>query len=224
MKKLLFILAASAAIGASAQSNIQWEGVAGLNVSNLGGLGSKPGFHVGAKAEMGIPSIADGVYANAGALLSLEGCKQDMGELGKSKTKANFLDIPIHLGYKYAINDKVSVFGEVGPYFAIGLFGKSEEVFIEGLGQDMEQTTTKVNTFDTMKRFDVGAGLKFGIEFNRKYSLAIGYDWGFINLYDKKANADTGDFGESGFDEDYTLDLTPSIKSKNLSVSIGYKF
>lgn len=219
MKKLLFILAACVAIGASAQNNIQWEGIAGLNVSNLGGLGSKPGFHIGAKAEMGIPSIANGVYANAGALLSFKGCKQDYGELGNSKTNANFLDIPIHLGYRYAINDKISVFGEVGPYFAIGLFGKTKvvEAYIEG-PESVEQTETKVNTFDEIKRFDVGAGLKFGIEFNQKYSFAIGYDWGFINLYDRKS------FEDPDSDEDYTIDITPSMKNKNLSISIGYKF
>lgn len=168
---------------------------------------------------MGIPSIANGVYANAGALLSFEGCKQDYGELGSSKANANFLDIPIHLGYRYAINDKVSVFGEVGPYFAIGLFGKTKEVETNIGGTEfVEQTETKVNTFDEIKRFDVGAGLKFGIEFNQKYSFAIGYDWGFINLDDRK------DFGDPDSNEDYTIDITPSMKNKNLSISIGYKF
>lgn len=28
------------------------------------------------------------------------------------------------MGYKYAINDNFAIFGNFGPYFAVGLFGK----------------------------------------------------------------------------------------------------
>ena len=67
--------------------------------------------------------------------------------------------------------------------------------------------------------FDVGAGLRFGVELKHKYSLAIGYDWGFIDLYNQM------EIDESGEYEDGTsLDLTPKMKTKNLTISIGYKF
>lgn len=216
MKKLFLAIAACFAIGASAQSNIQWEGVAGLNLSNYGGLGSKPGFHLGAKAEFGLPSISDGVYLNAGALFSLEGYKVDFMGIASAKANAAFLDIPIHMGYRYTINDKVAVFGEVGPYVAVGLFGKvsSSVDFMDGVEGE------KINTFDSMKRFDIGAGLKFGVEFLQKYTLSIGYDWGFMNLAKDDAGAE-----DEWSDEDYGDDeLNSSLKSKNLMISIGYKF
>ena len=73
--------------------------------------------------------------------------------------------------------------------------------------------------FDSMKRFDIGAGLKFGVEFLQKYTLSIGYDWGFMNLA-KDAGAE-----DEWSDEDYGDDeLNSSLKSKNLMISIGYKF
>ncbi len=218
MKKLFLAIAACFAIGASAQSNIQWEGVAGFNLSNYGGLGSKPGAHFGAKAEFGLPSIADGVYLNAGALFSLEGYKVDFMGIASAKANAAFLDIPIHMGYRYTINDKVAVFGEAGPYVAVGLFGKiSSSVDFMG-----EIEGEKLNTFDSMKRFDIGAGLKFGVEVLQKYTLSIGYDWGFMNL---AKSVDAGTTGEDWSDDEYEGDeLNSSLKSKNLTISIGYKF
>lgn len=222
MKKLLFVLMAAFTIGGNAQNIIQWEGFAGFNVSNIGGLGSKPGFHIGAKAELGIPSIANGVYVNAGAVFSMKGCKQDYGDLGGAKTKANFLDIPIHMGYRYNINNDFSIFGEVGPYFSFGLFGKTktEELDSDGFG-DWSMTEYSYNTFgkDGLKRFDVGAGLRFGVELKHKYSLAIGYDWGFIDLYNQMGIDESGEY-----EDGTSFDLTPKMKTKNLTISIGYKF
>lgn len=31
----------------------------------------------------------------------------------------------IEVGYKHTVNDKFALFGEFGPYFACGLFGKT---------------------------------------------------------------------------------------------------
>lgn len=73
-----------------------------------------------------------------------------------------------------------------------------------------------------MKRFDIGAGLKFGVEVLQKYTLSIGYDWGFMNL---AKSADAGTTGEDWSDDEYEGDdLNSSLKSKNLTISIGYKF
>ncbi len=34
--------------------------------------------------------------------------------------------MPVRVGYKYAVNDDFSLFGSVGPYMAVGLFGKAK--------------------------------------------------------------------------------------------------
>lgn len=218
MKKVLFILAVCVCGCVSAQ-NLQWEGVGGLNVSNLGGLGSKVGFHVGVKTEMALPSLSDGAYANVGALFSSKGSSQDYGDLGGSNISANYLDIPIHLGYKYVLNDKFSIYGEAGPYFAIGLFGNTKTVEAEmSENYELQQTSRKSDTFgeDGIKRFDLGLGLKVGVEFKKKYTLSIGYDWGLLDLYKKAGLNDENGSGD--------IDMTPKMKNKNLAISLGYKF
>ena len=68
----------------------------------------------------------------------------------------------------------------IGPYLAVGLFGKAK---IDGdLIDELEVEGNSVNVFgdDAMKRFDLGIGLKAGLEFNQKYQLSISYDWGMI--------------------------------------------
>lgn len=197
----------------SAQSdtfkNLQWEANVGMNNSSMGYLNSKIGFHIGVRAEMALPSIADGVYANAGAFLTQKGGKVDFGDLAEVTVNAYYLEIPIHIGYKYIINEKIAVYGDVGPYIAFGLFGKTKATAISDL-------TEKTNTFDDVKRFDLGAGFKIGAEFMKKYTFSIGYDWGFIDGYK----------GESGYNEDgvYEIDVTPSMKHKNFTISLGYRF
>ena len=236
MKKFLLIacMALLGVYSASAQNetfkNLQWEAVVGLNSSDIGGMGNKIGFHLGAKAEMALPSIAEGIYANAGAFISLKGCKQDYGDLGNGKTNAYYLEIPIHIGSKHYVNENLSIYGEVGPYIAYGIGGKMKSTYIDGYDYDydydygygydydydIESSTSKIDTFGDggLKRFDIGAGIRVGVELKNKYTFSLGYDWGFVDIY-KKSDLD--------FEEEGVIDLTPSAKNSNLTISIGYK-
>lgn len=233
MKKVLLIacMALFSVCSVSAQSetfkDLQWEAVVGMNNSDIGSLGNKIGFHLGAKAEVALPSVANGVYANAGAFISLKGCKQDYGDLGKSTTNAYYLEIPIHIGYKHYVNENLSIYGEVGPYIAYGIGGKLEtsETYIEGdydyesgYNTTISQSKSKIDTFGDggLKRFDIGAGLRVGVELKNKYTFSLGYDWGFVDIY-KDSDLDLDD-------DEYTIDLTPSAKNANLTISLGYKF
>lgn len=188
MKKfcsILMVAVAALSMSLSAWAEApQWEVVAGMNVANLdmSGASSRIGFHAGIRTTFGIPSASNGFYANAGALLSLKGCK------GAGITlNPYYLDIPVHFGYKYAVNEDLALFGEFGPYFGIGLFGKTDGMDVFG--------------DDGYKRFDVGLGLRAGIEFNQKVPVSIGYDFGVIDVAD---------------------DI--SAKNRNLTISVGYKF
>ena len=51
------------------------------------------------------------------------------------------------------------------------------------------------------KRFDFGLGLRAGLEFNNKIPVSIGYDFGVLDVFDEV-----------------------SAKTRNLTISIGYKF
>ena len=51
------------------------------------------------------------------------------------------------------------------------------------------------------KRFDFGLGLRAGLEFNQKVPVSIGYDFGVLDVADDA-----------------------SAKTRNLTISVGYKF
>ena len=98
------------------------------------------------------------------------------------KINPYYLEIPVHIGYKYAVNDNFSLFANAGPYIAIGLFGKAKITADGSLVDGGSKVSESENVFgdDGFKRFDLGLGLKAGIEISKKYQFSIGYDFGFI--------------------------------------------
>lgn len=206
MKKILILCALliSSITAINAQEGLKWGAMAGMNSSNFStdGFDSKVGFHVGVKAEKDLPQIAQGVYLDMAALLSLKGAKINGGD-ASLKLNPYYLEIPTHMGYKYAVNENFAIFGNFGPYFAVGLFGKMKATgdLIEESGLTRIHDSAKVFGDDAMKRFDFGLGLKAGVEFCQKYQISIGYDWGLIDNIENSSN-----------------------KNRNLILSLGYFF
>lgn len=174
-KLILCALALFIAWGVSAQKPVRYGVMAGMNVSSITDLDSKIGFHAGAKAEIGLPQVTNGLYLDAGALLSLKGAKN-----GDVKFHAYYLEVPVHLGYKYELNDDFALFGNAGPYIGIGLFGKTGDI--------------KTFSDALLKRFDFGLGLKAGFELKKKYQVAVGYDFGLLNVAQGDGDAKNGNF------------------------------
>ena len=209
MKKILALVAILAiGLGSiNAQDNLRWGVTAGMNVSSLNvtGLDSRVGFHAGVKAELGLPQFTEGLYMDFGALLSLKGAKVEAGSMASFKINPYYLEIPVHIGYKYAVNDNFSLFGSVGPYMAVGLFGKAK-LKVDGDIADIAElggNSMSEDIFgdDGLKRFDFGLGLKAGVEFSKKYQVAISYDFGLVEV-----------IKEVG------------MKNRNLMISLGYMF
>lgn len=139
------------------------------------------------------------------ALLTLKGAKIDGGSLASIKFNPYYLEVPVRVGYKYAVNDDFSLFGSVGPYMAVGLFGKAK-LKVDGDIADIAElgdNSMSEDIFgdDGLKRFDFGLGLKAGVEFNKKYQVAISYDFGLVEV--------AKDLG---------------MKNRNLMISLGYMF
>lgn len=212
---LILVLCVVATLSSFSQ-NLQTEINGGLNFSKMKWMDSKLGFHAGVRITKPLDKeIAPGLYVNAGAFLSFKGGKSDWGGLGTNTINANYIDIPVHFGYKHALNENVKLFAEVGPYFSFGLFGKQkikeiEDDWYDDYGNESYvYDNYSVSTFDnTLKRFDFGLGLRAGLEYN-KIVFSIGYDAGMINIY------------KTDWDEN---DITGSVKSSNLYVSVGYIF
>ncbi|WP_195655836.1 porin family protein [Bacteroides sp. 1001136B_160425_E2] len=209
MKKVLlfFALVAISVVSINAQDNLKWGVMAGMNVSKytITGFDSRIGFHAGVKAELGLSQEASGAYMDFAALLTLKGAKIDAGSLASFKMNPYYLEVPVHVGYKYAVNDDFALFGSVGPYIAVGLFGKAKAK-VDGNIADLGEfggNSASENIFgdDGLKRFDFGLGLKAGVEFSKKYQVAISYDFGLVEV--------AKDLG---------------MKNRNLMISLGYMF
>lgn len=213
MKKIFTLIAAVVmGVGVASAQGLSAEAVAGLNASDWGGLGDRAGFHVGIRGEYMTP--VKGLYANAAALFSLKGCKQDYGDWGVVRSDAYYVEFPIHVGYKFAVNDSFAVFGDAGPYVAVGLFGRTHAT--GGNSEYFEVNSEPI--FNDSRRFDVGAGLRIGVEFFQRYGFSVSYDWGLLD-----SNTDAVDSDDYIYDDIY-VDLTPSMKHTNLMVSFSYKF
>lgn len=188
MKKILvlFALTAIAMVSVNAQDNLKWGVMAGMNVSKytFTGFDNRVGFHAGVKAELGLSQEASGAYMDFAALLTLKGAKIDGGSIATVKFNPYYLEIPVHVGYKYAVNENFALFGSVGPYLAVGLFGKAklnignaigDWADIEGMesvgGLEGKSVSEDIFGDDGFKRFDFGLGLKAGVEFNKNIRL-----------------------------------------------------
>lgn len=194
-------------VSVNAQDNLKWGVMAGMNVSKytITGFDNRIGFHAGVKAELGLSQEASGAYMDFAALLTLKGAKIDGGSIASIKFNPYYLEVPVHVGYKYAVNDDFALFGSVGPYIAVGLFGKAKAK-VDGNIADLGELGTNSaseNIFgdDGLKRFDFGLGLKAGVEFSKKYQVAISYDFGLVEV--------AKDLG---------------MKNRNLMLSLGYMF
>ena len=206
MKKalLVFALIAISAVSINAQNNLKWGLMAGMNVSKytFTGFDNRVGFHAGVKAELGLSQGASGAYMDFAGLLSLKGAKIDGGSIASITFNPVYLEIPVHIGYKYAVNDDLSLFGSAGPYIGIGLFGKAKIKgdIVESIGSD-DSMSENIFGEDGLNRFDFGLGLKAGLEFSHKYQVSLSYDFGLVDAQD-----------EIG------------LKNRNLMISFGYMF
>lgn len=179
MKKFLMTLAVACfALTASAQEkgDFRFGVTAGMNVSNITDMkmDSRIGFHVGAKAEY---NITDNLYGNAALLFSQKGNQKEEGGV-EATSNPGYLELPIHIGYRFKMGDKVSIFGETGPYFAYGICGKDK---LEGAGP--ADYDVKFFDYDNANKFDFGWGVKAGVEY-AKFQISLGYEYGITKVFD----------------------------------------
>lgn len=89
----------------------------------------------------------------------------------------HYLEIPIHYGYAWYINDLVTVMAEAGPYFSLGL-GGTNHMEVAGKG------SYNIGEFSDLdcNRFDCGVGLQASVMLAKYYQVHMSYDFGFINV------------------------------------------
>ena len=207
MKKFFAIsILALATLSMNAQDfkKFRFGPTAGLNVAKATSLDASMtiGFNVGARAEY---NFSDNFYLGAGLLFTQKGYKWKGIMQNGADLKANpyYIEIPINAGYRYNFNDKVSVFGEVGPYIGFGIAGKykaegyESAKFFGDEGKVMAATLFAPGV--EPKRVDFGLGFAAGVEIS-KFQVRLGYELGLTNIY------------------------TGGCKNRNLYVGLSYMF
>lgn len=177
------LMVSAAAFG---QTNFKFGVTGGLNVSkehvpNLNfNHDSRVGFSLGVVGEL---SFSNNFYGNSSILFSTKGFENKLADgEDDSKDNLNYLEIPIHFGYKYSITNNISVLGECGPYFGYLLSAKGID---EGY---------KWNGTEDFNKVDFGVGFNVGVEFINRFRVTVGYDWGLSNI---NKNSDSFDFGKA---------------------------
>lgn len=180
MKKVFFAaLMAVVALGASAQVE---QGLR-FGVQAFGGANSilEDGAKAGVSYGGGVIAeynFDQNLYLASGLNLQNKSWKGD-DELmqlvaGGKSVNSYYLTLPVHVGYRVYINrdETTSIHFEGGPQLGYGLFGT--DVDIAGLGMLVSEYG------DWCKRFEVGAGIKIGFEFN-KFQVNMSTNYGFTN-------------------------------------------
>ncbi len=146
------------------------------------------GFRAGAIAELDLSKV-ENLYVSAGAILSLEGYSENLFGLTKVTASPYFLNIPVHVGYKYSVTNDFKIFGEAGPFLGLGLFGKVKETYEDfddyfyDEDYDIEESYDAFDDEDGMKRLQAGVGIKVGVTIKSKYKVYFGYDWNLVTPF-----------------------------------------
>lgn len=205
---------------------------AGLNLSDFTNYvdysGNQMGFNAGVVIDY---AINKNVYLSSGVEFYNKKMKFDYEDdkittgmvftIPDAVAKAMYIQIPLHVGYKFEVSRDVNIAIHGGPYAAYGVGGRIEMgdwVHVEGASNpvhlnDFVKTVPGFKrvlyTFeDDIKgrqgkgfhRFDWGLGLGLLVEYQR-VSLGFNYDFGLqdISRYD-------------------------NVKVRTASLSLGYKF
>ncbi len=202
----------------------------GMNVTNISNskMDPKVGGILGVKFDYVLPN-AHGTYFTAGMDWTMKGAKkgaklESTVEKIDATTKYNlhYIEVPVRFGFRYNLDKQLGFYGEFGPYFAVGVGGKTR-LNIDKDGKEwtkiednasykMFKSSTERPNF---QRWDCGLGFRVGAEYNQHYNLTLGCDWGLTDMFRDKYRDAIADMGEHSLKK---------AKNFNFTVAFGYRF
>ena len=129
---------------------------------------------------------------------------------------------------RYNLNEEIGLYAEVGPYFAVGVGGR-HKCSVDADGSDARdfEDQYSYNAFKnydydpnnptrlTYQRWDAGIGFRIGAEYNQRYNVLIGADWGLADIY--RTSLRDRYFDQTGI-------ALPKVHNFNFSITVGYRF
>ena len=237
MKKI-FALALAAIMCASSAKALEYipesgftvQGLFGMNISNFRQPNSlvdaltdpKAGFNLGIRGEYMLPSCY-GVFVNLGVNYTMKGAKMDVAASLPDdysctvKFRPCYIEIPLHVGYRFNVLDNLGVFADFGPYFAIGVNGKEKTEFEGDAVEDYSKKFFRNSKMilGEIQRYDFGLGFRVGAEYANHHSLNFSFDWGLTDMYRDSYRREF--FKENGFE-------LGKLKNFNAGITYGYRF
>lgn len=237
MKKI-FALALAAIMCASSAKALEYipesgftvQGLFGMNISNFrhpdaafdGLTDPKAGFNLGVRGEYMLPSCY-GVFVNLGLNYTMKGAKMDVAASLPDdysctvKYRPCYIEIPLHVGYRFNVLDNLGVFADFGPYFAIGVNGKEKFEFDGDAVEDYSTKFFRNSKMDLgeIQRYDFGLGFRVGAEYANHHSLNFSFDWGLTDMYRDSYRREF--FKENGYE-------LGKLKNFNAGITYGYRF
>ena len=237
MKKI-FALALAAIMCASSAKALEYipesgftvQGLFGMNISNFrhpdaafdGLTDPKAGFNLGVRGEYMLPSCY-GVFVNLGVNYTMKGAKMDVPATLPDdysctvKFRPCYIEIPLHVGYRFNVLDNLGVFADFGPYFAIGVNGKEKFEFDGDAVEDYSTKFFRNSKMDLgeIQRYDFGLGFRVGAEYANHHSLNFSFDWGLTDMYRDSYRREF--FEKNGFE-------LGKLKNFNAGITYGYRF
>ena len=195
LRFLLVLMLATFCVSIEAQE-FKFGPTIGLNVNVSRGSepnGATLGYTFGGTALYNFNNSPSSWYVSGALLFSQKGYKDYTAfwpEEGKEDKKIDSrhditsLEVPIHVGKNFAIGGNSSLFVEVGPYIACGLWGKSETK----MTGKTTSSSHKVFEKNGYQRFDYGFSLGFGANISNKWRIKCNYEYGIPNLMKNISN------------------------------------
>lgn len=138
------------------------------------------GFQVGLNLMVDASPLIPNTFARLETKYSMKGAYSKNAEIaGSSKVVSHYIEVPIHYGYAWYINDYLTLMAETGPYFAVGFSGKQT---LKSSNNPNYNHTWGIFDFRNGNRFDMGWGVQASAMFAKNYQLSVAYDYGFINV------------------------------------------
>lgn len=151
-----------------------------LNVPTFSNSASQNalGFEVGLNLMLDGSDYVKNCFARTEVKYSMKGAAYSKAGLYEDNITLHYLEIPVHVGYAWYVNEDWSIMAETGPYFAFGLWGSLSKY------ENAKDKTDNYSVFSELNcnRFDLGWGLQASAMYLQDYQFHISYELGFINL------------------------------------------
>lgn len=182
MKKLLLALTLCIASTSVLLANcpLKYSVIGGTNINkekrnDISATDGLLGYHFGVQAEY---YLRNNIYFSSSLLFIQKGSKKHTDMDGGAQTtltikkRNHYLEMPLHVGYKWDINSNLALLGSIGPYVGIGLFGKDK---------GSQGTTLDLYKDEKYNRFEMGFSSNINIQIYEHYRFGVGYHHAFTN-------------------------------------------